>query len=82
MATSTNPTFEDVDRHIQQVNLASLKPAAKGVAAAEAVPGICPAYQAVRPILVIVSNIPIIPQKWRDVLKTFIEVVDVICPPS
>ena len=84
MATTHAPTFEDVEKHVQGVDLASLQAggahhpgAAKGAAA---LPNICPAYKAVRPILVLVSNVVLIPQKWRDVIKAFVGVMDAICP--
>jgi hypothetical protein len=85
--TSVNPTFEEVDKHIQSVDLSAFQPGGKhhvpaSAAAnpAAALPNVCGIYKSVRPILVIVSNIPLIPQKWRDVLKTFIQSLDVICP--
>ncbi|QJW97347.1 hypothetical protein [Frigoriglobus tundricola] len=73
------PTFEDVDKHIQAADLTAIQPAG-GAARAIALPDICPAYKIVRPILVLLSNTPIIPQKWRDAIKAFIGVLDLICP--
>jgi hypothetical protein len=79
------PTFEDVDKHIQAADLTAVQPGGKhhpaaGVTGAAALPSICPAYKIVRPILVLVTNTPFIPQKWRDAVKAFIGVLDVICP--
>lgn len=81
----TDPTFDDVEKHIQKADLAAIQPGGKehpaaGVTGAAALANICPAYKIVRPILVLLSNTPIIPQKWRAALKAFIEVIDVICP--
>jgi hypothetical protein len=85
MAAQTNPTFEDVDKHIQAADLAAIQPGGKhhpaaGAAGAAALPSVCPAYKVIRPVLVILSNTPLIPQRWRDALKAFIGVMDVICP--
>jgi hypothetical protein len=86
MATSSSPTFDEVDKHIQAADLAAIQPGGKHFPAAAAgavpaaLPNICPAYKIVRPILVLASNTPIIPQKWRDAIKAFIAVMDVICP--
>ena len=84
MATSANPTFEDVDKHVQGIDLTAFHPGGThhpGAAkAAAGLPNICPSYKAVRPILLLVSTIPIIPQKWRDVIKLFLGVMDGICP--
>ena len=85
--TSLNPTFEEVDKHIQSVDLTAFQPGGKHHVAASAaanpaaaLPNVCAIFKAARPILVLVSNIPLIPQRWRDVLKTFIQTLDVICP--
>ena len=85
MATSTNPTFEEVDKHIQSIDVAAFQAGGKhylapGAGHAAALPNVCPAYKAVRPILMLLSNTPLIPATWRAVLKTFIAVMDVLCP--
>jgi hypothetical protein len=36
-------------------------------------------YRAVRPILILVAKTPILPKKWRDVINTFISLMDGIC---
>lgn len=85
MTTSSTPTFDEVDKHIQAADLTAIQPGGKLHAAAAApaaavLPNICAAYKIVRPILVLASNTPILPQKWRDALKAFIGVLDAICP--
>jgi hypothetical protein len=82
---SSDPTFEEVDKHIQAADLSALQPGGKhhpgaAPAAAAAVPNVCAAYKVVRPILVLASNTPLIPKKWRDAIKAFIGVMDVVCP--
>ena len=82
---ATVPSFEDVDKHIQAADLTAIQPGGKshppaGATGAAALPNICPAYKIVRPILVLASNTPLLPQKWRDAIKAFIGVLDLICP--
>ncbi len=74
------PTFEEVDKHIQSADLSALKPSGTGSAAA--IPNVCQAYGVIRPILALVSGVPLIPKKWRDAIKAFMQVMDSICPQS
>ena len=82
MASSHIPTFEDVDKHIQSVDLTEFqvggKHHPKGIALSPS--DVCAAYKMVKPILVLVAGIPLIPKKWRDAINVFIGVVDKICP--
>ena len=85
MAAPSNPTFEDVERHLQAADLSAIQPGGKsfpaaGAVGAAALPNICPAYKIVRPILVILGKTPLIPQKWRDAIKAFVGVMDIMCP--
>lgn len=84
MSTS-NLTFEEVDKHIQNADLSALqqggaKSAAAGASADAAIPNVCGAYKVIKPILQLVSNLPIIPKKWKDAIKLFIGVMDAFCP--
>jgi hypothetical protein len=77
------PTFEDVDKHLDAADLGSIQPGGKhgpGAKTAAGLPDICGAYKIVRPILILLSGTPLLPQKWRDAIKAFVGVVDVICP--
>lgn len=81
-------TFEQIDSDIQKLNLADYQPGGKAHFTAEAVranpaavlPQICPIYKAIRPILVILSNLPLIPPGWRNAIKAFIGIMDALCP--
>lgn len=83
---NTIPTFEEVDKHIQGVDLSVFDAGGKLYAAsataspAAAIPNICAAYRIIRPILALVSNVPLIPTKWRDAIKAFMGVMDTLCP--
>lgn len=85
--SASNPTFEEVDKHIQQADLSVFQPGGKqhlsSAAAANpaaVLPNVCGAYQVIRPILALVANLPIIPKKWKDAIKAFMQVMDTICP--
>lgn len=85
MSKAHAPSFEEVNKHIEAVNLAEFRPggthhpkAAASLGSAE----VCAAYKMVKPILVLIASIPLIPQKWRDALNVFIEIADKICPAS
>ena len=85
MAISSNPTFDEIDKHIQAVDLSAYHPGGKhhlaaGTAPAAALPSVCPIYKAILPILVVLSTLPFIPPKWQALIKTFISVMDVLCP--
>jgi len=85
MAKAKTMTFEEVDRHIEAADLSVFeaggehhvtRAAARGL---ELPANICPAYKTVKPILVLVSNTPLIPEKWRKAVKVFIMVMDTLC---
>lgn len=85
--SSSNPTFEDVEKHIQSADLSAFQKGGKlhvsasaAASPAAAIPNVCAIYKIVRPILVLLSNLPLIPQKWRDAIKLFIQALDVFCP--
>lgn len=78
---STNvPTFEEVDKHIQSADLSALQSPAASATESLAIPNVCQAYGVIRPILVLVANLPIIPRKWKDAIKAFMQVLDSFCP--
>ncbi len=81
-------TFEEINGAIEKLDLADFSPGGKRHLTAEAVkanpaialPQICPIYKVIRPILVALESLVLIPQKWRDVIKTFVSIMDAICP--
>lgn len=80
-------TYEEIDAHVSRLHLADFKNGeSKHFTAAEvnSNPGavlqkICVIYKGIRPILIIVSNIPLIPAKFREPIKIFIGLMDNIC---
>lgn len=80
-------TFEEIDRQIQQADLDAFERGTREVTAeavaaqpANVLGRVCEIYRAVRPILVVLSNFPLIPERWRRALKIFIDLMDRLCP--
>jgi hypothetical protein len=67
------PTFEEIDKNIAAADLAPFR--VEGVDSGK----ICAIYKIARPILIVISEIPLIPPKWREVVKVFISVMDSFC---
>ena len=83
----TTITFEQIDQMMKKVDLTAYQPggkshltAAAAAPTALAIPQLCPIYKAVRPILVVISGLPFIPEAWKSVIKTFIGLLDALCP--
>ena len=47
---------------------------------ATVVPKICAIYQAIRPIVIALQKVPLIPKKWRAVIAAFVVLMDAFCP--
>jgi len=83
----TNITFEDIDKHINALDLKAFEPGGKQHFASEAVrtsPGdvlkkVCTVYHAIRPILIALENFALLPKKWRAALKLFTDAMDRLC---
>lgn len=81
-----NPTFEEVDDHIEKskATLATLdaaKPAKASAASAAAIPSqVCAAYKIVRPILNLILGIPFMKSSWKNAIKVFMKFMDALCP--
>ncbi|MGZ3766546.1 MAG: hypothetical protein ACXVB0_15515 [Mucilaginibacter sp.] len=79
MSTEKTLTFEDVNAHVEQ-HLTTEKLQALSAPAAN--PSLCSVYTIARPILVLISQFALIPQKWRDLVKVLISALDAICPQA
>ncbi len=75
MSTEKTLTFEEVNAHVEQ-HLSAEKLQSLTATA----PDLCSIYVIARPILVLASQTPIIPQKWRDGIKALIAALDALCP--
>ncbi len=81
-------TFDQINDH---VNNADLTPFSDGgekhlrsvdlhAAPGDALKKVCSIYHIIRPILQGVMGIPFIPKKWKDVMQTFMDIMDKVCP--
>ena len=84
----SNLTFEAIDAHIKKADLKAFEPggarhvtaAAVKASPASVLPQICQIYHVIRPILQAILLIPFIPASWKAAIKTFISVLDTLCP--
>lgn len=81
-------SFEEVNKHFESVDLSEFQeggkhffsPASVTRAPGDVLQKVCGIYKVVRPFLALVSNIPLLPKKWRDAIKTFMSLMDGLCP--
>jgi hypothetical protein len=84
----TTVTFEDIDKHINALNLQDFQAGGKHhftSAAVSATPAdvlkkVCTIYRGIRSILIGLENFPLLPKAWRDALKVFTNLMDTLCP--
>lgn len=68
--SADNPTFEEINSQIEGTDPAAPQTAAH----------ICPIYKKIRPILMALLNFALIPPKWKQVIKQFVQAMDTLCP--
>jgi hypothetical protein len=79
-------TYEQIEAHVKGLDLAQFeKPQVRGMGDAQAdlagqLQQVCKIYKGVRPILQAILAIPLIPDVIKRPLRTFISVMDTICP--
>jgi hypothetical protein len=79
-------TYEQIEAHVISANLEQFeKPQATGTEGAQAdlagqLQKVCGIYKVVRPILKAVLAIPLIPEVIKKPIRTFVTVMDSICP--
>jgi hypothetical protein len=69
-------TFNEINRHVESM---SVKNAATATGQADA-QDICTVYAGIRPILVAVGDMPLLPDAWKEGVKSFIKLLDSFCP--
>jgi hypothetical protein len=76
-----NMTLEQIESHIQSANLDQFNQPQAGAADLSAqLRKICGVYKAVRPVFNAVVSFPLIPGSIKNAIKTFMTVLDPICP--
>jgi len=86
MADSAH-TFEDVDKIVQSADLKKFQAGgamhitadALGVAPGDVLTKLCGIWKIVGPIVRLIIKTPLIPQKWRDALEVFANLMDSVC---
>ena len=81
-------TFEEVNSHFEKADLKKFETGGTGYFSAAEVTAnpanvlekVCGIYRVVRPFLLMVSNIPLIPASWRAAIKTFAGLMYQLCP--
>jgi hypothetical protein len=80
-------TFEEVNKHFESVDLTQFKkdgrnffsPNDVAKAPGDVLQKICTIYKVVRPFLEFILKFPI-PSKWKEAIKTFMDLMDGLCP--
>jgi hypothetical protein len=80
-------SFEEIDGLVRGLNVAETDKRLSSMAAAQASPAdvigqICPIYRVIRPILQGILLLPFIPESWKQVIRTFIRLMDLVCPQT
>lgn len=77
-------TLEQIEAHIQSANLqqfeAKQQPGAQAEGLADQLKKVCSVYKAIRPVLKAVISFPLIPGSIKNAIRTFMSVLDTICP--
>lgn len=80
--------LEHIEAHFDGLDLSAMAPGGSDhfVAAdvkskpVEVIGKVCSIYQKVRPFLSLASDLFFVPKKWRDALKSYMGLMDQICP--
>jgi len=80
--------FEQIDARIKELDLKKFQPGGTHHFTAEDVsknPGgvlqkLCELYRHLHGIIEAIANFPLLPKSWRDAVKTFMNLLDTLCP--
>jgi len=80
--------LQQVEEHFEKLDLSDMAPGGTNHFTAadvqakpiEVIGKVCGIYQKVRPFLSLASELFLIPKKWRDALKSYMALMDQICP--
>jgi hypothetical protein len=67
-------SFESIDRHVRSFDLTALT--SQGAVQQSKADRLTTTYDMVRPILLVVAAIPLIPANWRAALRVFVATLD------
>jgi hypothetical protein len=80
--------LEAAEAHFDALDLKSMAPGGADyftaadvkVKPADVLTKVCSIYQKVRPFLSLAGELFFVPKKWRDALKTYMALMDQVCP--
>lgn len=78
-------SFEEIDGLVRGLDVSGMDAQVSRLAAAspaDVIGQICPIYRVVRPILQGILALPFIPDSWKQVIRTFIRLMDLVCPQA
>lgn len=76
MTSKQHVTFEEIDQQINALNFSALHAPALTSTNAGRIDRALRIYRGIRPILIGLNLVPLIPQRWRDALQIFIAALD------
>lgn len=88
MTNEKEMSFEEINAQIESIDLSEYEEGGKNYVAVADVRAdasgvlskICGLYKKIRPILVGISKFPLLPASWKGAIKTFIGLMDTLCP--
>ncbi len=72
-------SFDDINAGIERLDLTEFEKIAASRDAEAIKDAICRIWKGIRPIIVALSNFPLLPKKWRAALKMLIKLLDALC---
>lgn len=78
-------SFDEIDSLVRGLDLSATDAQVSRMAAAspaDVIGQICPIYRVIRPILQGILALPFIPESWKQVIRTFIKLLDLVCPQT
>ncbi len=74
-------TLEQIEAHIKSANLEQFnQPHAQAQDLSAQLQKVCQIYKVIKPILQAVLSFPLIPSSIKNAIKTFVNVMNTICP--
>lgn len=87
MSTEQQMTLEQIEAHIKQANIGQYDQAMQmhvsGKAAlqpAAVLTNVCGVYKAIKPVLTVIVNFPLLPGAIKTAIRTFMSVMNSLCP--
>lgn len=77
-------SLEQIEAHLQNADIDQFQEYGEAGAAAvnpaALLSRVCGAYRAIKPILRVILNFPLIPSSIKNAIRTFMSILDTLCP--